>query len=986
MAGGLSLWWKPEFHVDIILHSKYFIDTVITCGNLGAKVCVTWMYGPPYYSEKSAFWESWQGQQWNDGMPWHVIGDFNELMWSFEKVGGAPWNQNRNKFLNDFVASNNLIDIGFKGTSFTWFRKEFGEFTLKERLDRGLISDDWLMLWPNSCLTHLSLIGSDQCPLLFNFCPTLERKGKPFKFESFWADDVECLPIIQNNWKNLSFPCNQALWRQNLSACRSQLSKWSCSRFSKNRHLIRDLQAELDSNLLDSHFDCARRDEITNQLSLLWSIEEKVWHQKSRISWLTAGDQNTRFFHLTTLHRRQRNRILKIADDSGTWIVGERAIRCEFESQFQKVFACQGPRFWGDALAAVHHVVTEDMNLNLTAPFSLDEVKAAAFQLGALKSPGPDGFPGLFFHKFWDVVNNLVYETSLDFGSGLVNLSTLNQTHIALIPKIPNPERTSHFRPISLCNNSYKILSKLIANRLKAILPALISHNQNAFVPNRQIQDNILLAHESYHYLKLKREGGNHDLGLKLDMNKAYDRVEWDFLEAALLKFGFDRNWVRLVMSYVISVSFSIVLDGNAGAFFKPKRGLRQGDPLSPYLFLIVSEVLSLRITKAVHDGHLTGIRLSRSCPVIYHLFFADDALYFLKATLPNCWVLKLILNEFCLASGQLINHEKSSIYFSPNTPLQMQYLMCELLGITLVDHPGSYLGLPTIWGKSKKEALSYIKDRVIRKIDSWKLKSLSSAGKEIFLKSVASAVPAYPMSCFKFPASICNEINASLSNFWWGENESNNKLHWKSWSYLGKSKLEGGLGFRDFHSFNLALLAKQCWKLIHEPFSFWARVMKARYFPLCDFSLAVKGYRASWSWASLLEARDIILSGSSWQFGNGLSIRIWTDSWLPPPHEGSIVSIGNVPPNAPVFVNQLVDWQGGSWNLRSISPYLSPDILQLISLIPIGDDCVADRLIWPWNKNGLYSVKSGYHWLHSRKAISLPNIGHNSHFISSVC
>ncbi|KAK9910413.1 hypothetical protein M0R45_034376 [Rubus argutus] len=224
MAGGLSLWWKPEFHVDIILHSKYFIDTVITCGNLGAKVRVTWMYGPPYYSEKSAFWESWQGQQWNDGMPWHVIGDFNELMWSFEK----------------------------------------------------------------------------------------------------------------------------------------------------------------------------------------------------------------------------------------------------------------GPRFWGDALAAVHHVVTEDMNLNLTAPFSLDEVKAAAFQLGALKSPGPDGFPGLFYHKFWDVVNNLVYETSLDFGSGLVNLSTLNQTHIALIPKIPNPERTSHFRHISLCNNSYKILSKLIANRLKAILPALISHNQNA--------------------------------------------------------------------------------------------------------------------------------------------------------------------------------------------------------------------------------------------------------------------------------------------------------------------------------------------------------------------------------------------------------------------------------------------------------------------------------------------------------------------------
>lgn len=217
------------------------------------------------------------------------------------------------------------------------------------------------------------------------------------------------------------------------------------------------------------------------------------------------------------------------------------------------------------------------------------------------------------------------------------------------------------------------------------------------------------------------------------------------------------------------------------GLSSSPKVVLRQGDPLSPYLFLIISDVLSLRITKAVHDGHLSGIRLSCTCPVISHLFFADDALYFLKATLPNCWILKLILNEFCLASGQFINQEKFSIFFSPNTPLQMQYLMSELLGITHVDHPGSYLGLPTIWGKSKKEALSYIKDRVMRKIDCWKLKSLSPAGKEILLKSVASAVLAYPMACFKFPASICNEINASLSNFWWGENESNNKLHWKS-------------------------------------------------------------------------------------------------------------------------------------------------------------------------------------------------------------
>lgn len=158
---------------------------------------------------------------------------------------------------------------------------------------------------------------------------------------------------------------------------------------------------------------------------------------------------------------------------------------------------------------------------------------------------------------------------------------------------------------------------------MKAVLPSIISHNQNAFVPGRQIQDNILLAHESFHYLKLKREGGNHELGLKLDMNKAYDRVEWDFLEEALLRFGFNHGWVRLVMACVSTVSFSIVLNGNAGNFFKPNRGLRQGDPLSPYLFLIICEVLSLRLTRAIYEGDLTVLNS------------ADVVLWFLIFSLP---------------------------------------------------------------------------------------------------------------------------------------------------------------------------------------------------------------------------------------------------------------------------------------------------------------------------------------------------------------
>ncbi|XP_004308581.1 PREDICTED: uncharacterized protein LOC101295867 [Fragaria vesca subsp. vesca] len=260
-------------------------------------------------------------------------------------------------------------------------------------------------------------------------------------------------------------------------------------------------------------------------------------------------------------------------------------------------------------------------------------------------------------------------------------------------------------------------------------------------------------------------------------------------------------------------------------------------------------------MTRAVSDGTVKGIQLCQGCLTLLHLFFADDALFFMKATLANVWQLDLIFKEYCTASRQLINDGKSSIFFTPNTPIQMS-LMCELLGFLGVLNPGSYLGLPTVWGRSKKEALDYLFDRLKQKLDGWKQKSLSLAGKEILIKSVDLAIPAFPMSCFKLPMSICDEINSVMGNFWWGYTEKGNKIHWRSWDYISKPKLEGRMGIRDLHHFNMALLAKQCWQLVHDPNSVWAKILKARYFLNCDFFEAVKGHHASWSWRGLAYLR----------------------------------------------------------------------------------------------------------------------------------
>ena len=209
----------------------------------------------------------------------------------------------------------------------------------------------------------------------------------------------------------------------------------------------------------------------------------------------------------------------------------------------------------------------------------------------------------------------------------------------------------------------YKVISKILSSRLKVILPEIISDHQSAFVPGRLITDNILLAYESVHTIKKKR-GEKGLCAVKLDMHKAYDRVEWCFLEKIMLKMGFDRRWVKTIMACVTSVQYSVRFNSMETEVFKPTRGLRQGDPLSPYLFLLVAEGLSSMLKGAEDKGELEGIKVCRDAPMISHLLFADDSLILMHADKQNAENLKAILDKYCENSGQMISGAKSSIFF----------------------------------------------------------------------------------------------------------------------------------------------------------------------------------------------------------------------------------------------------------------------------------------------------------------------------------
>ena len=224
-------------------------------------------------------------------------------------------------------------------------------------------------------------------------------------------------------------------------------------------------------------------------------------------------------------------------------------------------------------------------------------------------------------------------------------LKSLNHTIISLIPKVELPTDLKQYRPISLCNVLDKVISKILANRLKPILELCISKNQSSFIPNRQILDNIIISHECLHFLKNKRQGNDGYTALKLDMSKAYDRVEWGYLKAVMEKMGFNQVWVEWIMECISSVSNSFNVNGEAKKYVIPARGIRQGDPLSPYLFLLCSEGLSSVLKNATRQGSISGLRISKHGLAITHLFFADDMLIFCKAVGAETRKLREILD-----------------------------------------------------------------------------------------------------------------------------------------------------------------------------------------------------------------------------------------------------------------------------------------------------------------------------------------------------
>lgn len=304
-----------------------------------------------------------------------------------------------------------------------------------------------------------------------------------------------------------------------------------------------------------------------------------------------------------------------------------------------------------------------------------------------------------------------------------------NHTQLSLLPKIQNPTQMGDMRPISLCSIQYKIISKILCDRLKCILPAIISDTQGTFVQGRLISDNIVVAHEFVHGLRTNTSLSKEFMAIKTDMSKAYNRVERSFMEELLDKMGFDRIWIHWLMACITSVSYSVLLNGRSLGFIKPEHRIRQGDPLSPFLFILCIEALVSKLNYEEESGRLTEIGLSADGPRVHHLLFADGSLLMCKANELESTEIMDCLKEYGDASGQRINLQKSSVIFGSQVLDSTKEQVKQILCIHKEGEEGTYLGLPECFKVSKRELLSFIREKLQSRLHGWFAKTLSLGG-----------------------------------------------------------------------------------------------------------------------------------------------------------------------------------------------------------------------------------------------------------------
>lgn len=591
--GGLLILWKPQSVLVEVMHlSRHWMACKVRSLISNLSFNLINVYGPLLCLQKKLVWLELDGILQNFQQEPSILGgDFNAILRLEDKKGGFGKVLQSQKDFCSFVERNSLFEIPISNGNFTWTNRRKGFGSIAEKLDRFFFKGN-LSLFPYSLDSKInSGTGFDHFPVQLIFEGDKGPLRCPFKFEMMWFKDPHVLSLLEQWWNECpkvgSSLFNVVTKLKYLKQCLKQWNKDCFKNIFAEKVQTETELASLAEEIMKSGMNdsCYLEEKALNsKLNDLLIKEEIFWRQKSREVWLKAGDRNSKFFHNSTKARRECNKIscLKVGD--GSLIEDLDEIKFSAVNYFQNLLNDWEGSNWkvqNTFLQFIPKLITQEQSNSLNAKFTEEEVKKAVFEMQPEKAPGPDGFPAGFFQKCWHFLGKEVWEAIEDSRWHKRVLKEANNTLLTLIPKKEKPEQWEDFCPISLCNTIYKILAKVVANRLKNILPFIISEEQTGFLPERSILDGIIIAQEVIHSIQKMHKSA---MLLKIDIRKAYDRVNWRFLFKVMEAFGFQKGWLDWIFGWIASPRYSVLVNGSPEGFFTSSRGLRQGDPLSPFL------------------------------------------------------------------------------------------------------------------------------------------------------------------------------------------------------------------------------------------------------------------------------------------------------------------------------------------------------------------------------------------------------------------
>jgi exonuclease III len=869
---------KNSLDPDLLYIDDQCVAFKITA--LEKSFCVAAVYASNCYIKRRSLWAKLSDLTMIHDLPWCYMGDFNVILGMHEYSGiHCPDRQPMVDF-HEWTSNNNFLHLPTKGAWFTWSNGRKGRAHTEKRLDRVICNQSWVSFCNNVTVSTLVNAKSDHYPILLDFNFSNTTFTSQFKFHKMWSLHDSCKDLISNVWSTSFVGCPMFILCSKLKLLKERLKIWNKQVFGNVHSFVKDAEENLSniqSHIINNGYTDGLRElekNAQNRLEEALTRQDWFWQEKARVNWHVEGDRNTGYFHRIAKIRNNTKTLSSIR--AGDTLLLEPTQIADHIVHYYKNLFCTNHAVLQDSMLideVIPQVIDNNVNNLLTLLPSIAEIRNAVFGLNKDGAPGPDGFGAFFFQNYWDIVHKDVEDAVLQFFHTGWILPNFNANNVILIPKSSNADSIEQYRPIAMANFKFKVISKILADRLALIMPSLISMEQRGFIKGRNIIDCICLASEAANLLHNKVFGGN--LLLKIDITKAFDTLEWPFLITVLRGFGFCEKFCNWIDTILKSASLSISINGKMHGYFNCTRGVRQGDPLSPLLFCIAEEVLSRNISKLVADGQLLSFKGTRNVSVPSHCLYADDVLIFCNGRQSNLIALKKLFTRYAMVYGQVVNASKSTIYVGSLSQARVHHIAL-FLGFIIGALPFTYLGVPIFKGKTKSIYLQPIADRIKSKLAAWKASLLSIAGRVQLVKSVIHSMLIYSISIYSWPISLLKDLEKWMKNFIWSGDLHQKKLVTVAWKKVCKPTSEGGLGIRSIITLNEASNLKLCWDLLTSQDQ-WAVLLKSR---VIRGQNCINHHIFSSIWCGIKNEFNVIWDNTRFNLGNGKDILFWTDKW----------------------------------------------------------------------------------------------------------